>query len=388
MTVPIYLDNHATTQVDERVAAVVNQYLRESYGNPSSVDHMHGDEAADTVASARISAAKLLNAPDHRVIFTSGATESANLAIQGFASARGRPGRRLRIVLSEVEHPAVSATCEHLRNTGAAELVHIPVDIRGQIRMERAYDAISPGADLVCVMAANNIVGTIYPIEQITSLAHECGAAVFVDATQAVGHIRVDVQQWGVDAIAFSGHKMYGPKGVGALAVAHGFDLLPVYHGGGQEHGLRPGTINVPGVAGLAEACRLSAMELDAAAARIASLRGRLQKRLEEFCPDAVFLGDHENKLPGNLSVCFPRIPNKAIIARIRHRLSVATGAACSSGLEQPSPVLAAMGVPGILAEGHLRIGVGKFNTTKEIDEAALLLWDAVTQIGAALRSE
>jgi cysteine desulfurase len=371
----IYLDNHATTQVDSRVASVIMRYMVEEYGNASSVDHVFGESSERAVSTARRHVLELLNAPAFRIVFTSGATESANLAICGFAAAIfRRSGRPARIALTAVEHPAVSSTCRFLENARLAELVLVGADAVGQLDMEQVSSVLNNGVDLFCVMAANNVIGTIYPIRAITALAHQYGARVFVDATQAVGHIPVDVQEAGLDALAFSGHKMYGPKGVGVLLVEKSYPIEPVTFGGPQQYALRPGTLNSPGIAGLGEACRLRRAELEQDRHRVAGLRDLLQNRLVELLPDIVVFGDQGNRLPGNLSIAVPGIPNKAIMARVRNRVCVATGAACSSGIEQPSPVLCAIGASAELADGHLRFGVGKFNSHEEVEEAAELI--------------
>jgi cysteine desulfurase len=370
----IYLDNHATTQVDTRVAKVIMRHMVEEFGNANSADHLLGERSERAIDAARQHLKDLVNAGGYRTLFTSGATESANLAIRGFAAATsGRLGRRVRIALTTVEHPAVGATCGFLERCGLAELVQIPTDAVGQVDMEHAAAVLRGGVELLCVMAANNVIGTIYPIEKLAAIAHEHGARVFVDATQAVGHIPVDARGCGVDALALSGHKMYGPKGVGALLIDPSYPIEPVSFGGDQQYGLRPGTLDSSSIAGLGEACRLRHSELEQDRHRIAGLRDTLQSILHELLPELVVFGDQANRLPGNLSIAVPGIPNKAIIARVRHRLCVASGAACSSGIEQPSPVLRAIGASAELTEGHIRFGVGKFNSQQEVEEAAEL---------------
>jgi len=386
---PIYLDNHATTPVDPRVADAVANCLANNFGNPSSADHILGDRAANSVERAEQAVSELTNTPDHRLIFTSGATESINIALRGHIRWRRRqaPARKPRIGLTTVEHAAVAATCEALGSEGLADVVSFQVDSRGRPHLAQIADELAKGLDLVCVMAANNVVGTVNPIQDIAQLAHEHGSLLFCDATQAIGRVPFDAAYWQVDAFAFSGHKIYGPKGIGVLAASTEFPIDPITFGGHQQHGVRPGTHNVPGIVGLGSACGYRYKEATVDGERVAALRNRLQADLQKEIPELVVFGDQTKRLPGNLSFAVPGIPNQAIVARVRHRLCLSTGSACSSGIEQPSPVLRAMGISQRLADSHIRIGIGKFNTEADISEAASLLTKAVSGIRPLVRS-
>lgn len=384
MDSPIYLDYHATTPTDPRVAEVVVRHMTTVFGNPSSRDHTFGDEAEAAVAEAAGYVADLIGAKPGEVVFTSGATEAANLALQGLALQARRP---LRIGLTPVEHPAVLDTCQHLADAGLAELTHFRVDSRAQIDLGDVRRSCIEGLDLVAVMAANNEVGTIYPIESITALAKEHGALVFTDATQAAGKVPLHHGRWGIDMLALSAHKMYGPMGVGALVVAEDLKLHPLIHGGQHQRGLRSGTLNVPGIVGLGEACRLRDAEMHGDESRVGALRDRLESLLRRGYPDLLVNGDIGNRLAGNLHVSYPAIPNGALIGRFRSRVAVSTGSACSSGIEAPSHVLRAMNLPRDRVEGALRIGIGKFTTNEDISLAAEILTVAAREAAHVLTS-
>ena len=384
---PVYLDYHATTPIDSRVLAEVIHFSAVDFGNPSSIDHNHGDRAESTVARATTSVRHLVGAGDARVVFTSGATESINLALRGFVSALRQSGaRRIRIGLSAVEHAAVQETCRFLGKIPGVELVTIGVDYHGNINLDEVRNSLSTGLDLLCVMAANNVVGNIYPLSEIGSLARAAGVHLFTDATQAIGQVEFSFDDWHISAMAFSAHKMYGPKGVGALVFSPAFPIDPLWTGGKQQFGLRPGTLNVPGIAGLGAACRFRRSEMVNDGIRVQALRDYLTKLLMNRLSDLVVFGSAP-RLPGNLSCSVPGVPNKAVVARVRDRLSIATGAACSSGLETQSHVLQAMGVPDHIADGHLRIGLGKFTTTEEIEIAAEAISEAVRQTQQVMSS-
>ncbi len=369
----VYLDYHATTPVDPRVVAVVVHYMSTGFGNASSADHCFGDEAEAAVATARTEVAELVDATPESVVFTSGATESINLAIQGFVRATGK-GRRTRIVVSPVEHSAVLETCRAMARDGLAEVRELSVDIRGRLDLNAVEDECAAGADLICVMAANNEIGNIYPVEELGKLAQRHGVAFLCDATQACGKIPLSVRATGITFFALSGHKMYGPKGVGSLVVTSPRALHAISFGGEHERRLRPGTLNVPGIAGLGEACRLRRLEMRTDEAAVASRRDRLQELLVENIDGLVVNGDVESRLAGNLHVSVPDVPNGAMVARVRDRLAIATGSACSSGIDSPSHVLRAMQLPTGVIDGALRIGLGKFTTDVEVDRAASIL--------------
>ncbi|MEA5600815.1 cysteine desulfurase family protein [Nostoc sp. UHCC 0252] len=374
----IYLDYHSTTPVDPRVAEKVMYYMTTAFGNANSVAHGYGNEAAQAVKQARQHIAELINASVKEIIFTSGATESINLAIQGHISQQNTPAK---IIVSPVEHKAVLDTCKVLAKKGLAEIIWLNVNQQAQIDLEYLEKICSGGASLLCVMAANNEVGTIYPVEKIGAIAQKYYIPFLCDASQAVGKIPLNFQDWGITYLAISGHKLYAPKGVGALVVKKGYHLQPLIYGGGHQQGLRSGTLNVPGIAGLGEACRLRRLEMEADENAIALLRDQLQNLLKAQIPNLLVNGDLNNRLSGNLHISILDIPNSAIIARVRHQLAISTGAACSSGIVAPSHVLQAMNLGENIIEGALRIGIGKFTTKEEIEKASSAIANAVKAI-------
>ncbi|MDB9314642.1 cysteine desulfurase family protein [Spirulina sp. CS-785/01] len=382
MTKPIYLDYQATTPVDPRVADKMLYYLTTAFGNASSVDHSYGDEADKAVKDAKRAIATLIQTSPKTLTFTSGATESINLAIQGSPSRQQTP----RIALSPLEHRAVLDTCKALEQQGKVELVFLNVNSQGQLDLDHLETVLKQGVGLLCLMAANNEIGTIYPLATIGQLAQQYQVPWLCDGTQAVGKIPLNFEDWGITYLALSAHKLYGPKGIGALAVRKDYHLSPLFFGGGHQRGLRSGTLNVPGIAAFGEACRLRQQEMTSDEADIARKRDSLQKTLQANLPHLVVNGDQTARLAGNLHISLPDIPNSAIIARIRHQLALSTGAACSSGVETPSHVLRAIGLPDSLIEGSLRLSVGKFTTEADIEKAAEVLVDAVKQIEALLK--
>ncbi|MDF2387484.1 cysteine desulfurase [Nostoc ellipsosporum NOK] len=373
----IYLDYHSTTPVDSRVAQKVMYHMTTAFGNANSVDHGYGDEAAQAVKQARQQIAELINADPKEIIFTSGATESINLAIQGHISQQNTPAK---IIVSPVEHKAVLDTCKGLAKKGLVEIIWLKVNQQAQIDLEHLEKVCSFGASLLCVMAANNEVGTIYPIEKIGAIASFYNIPFLCDASQAVGKIPLNFQDWGITYLAISGHKLYAPQGIGALVVRKGYHIQPLIYGGGHQQGLRSGTLNVPGIVGLGEACQLRQLEMSADETAIAILRDQLQNLLKAAIPDLIVNGDFNNRLSGNLHISIPDIANTAIIARVRHQLAISTGAACSSGVVTSSHVLQAMNLSENIIEGALRIGIGKFTTKAEIEKASSLIISAVNQ--------
>ncbi|MFN9191082.1 MAG: cysteine desulfurase family protein [Pseudanabaena sp.] len=374
---PIYLDYHATTPVDPRVASVFMEYMLTEFGNASSIDHTYGDKADRAVKQAAKQVADLIGAVPREVIFTSGATESINLALQGL-TPKSPSAHKLKIAVLPIEHKAVLDTCDALVKKGIAEMILLKVDRQGKLDLEHVETTCTQGIDLICVMAANNEIGTIYPMPEIGAIAQRYNAPFLCDATQSVGKIPINFRDWGITYLTLSGHKMYAPKGIGALILRKGYHLQPLIYGGGQQKGIRAGTLNVAGIAGLGEACRLRQQEMLADEQAIAAKRDRLQSLLLESIPDLTINGDRLNRLAGNLHISVPNIPNKAIITRIRDQLAIATGSACSSGVETASHVLQAINLPTNLIEGALRISIGKFTTDAEIDRAANILITAV----------
>ncbi|WNZ25309.1 cysteine desulfurase [Leptolyngbya sp. NK1-12] len=375
----IYLDYHATTPVDPRVADRVYHSMTQEFGNASSVDHEWGDRAEAAIKQAAKQVADLIEASPREIVWTSGATESINLAIQG--SLTPNPMKPHRIGLMPIEHKAVLDTCRALEKRGWAELIYLQVDSRGRLDLEHLEQVCAEGLSLLCAMAANNEIGNIYPIQKIGRIAQHYSIPFLCDGSQAVGKIPIQFEEWGITYLAISAHKFYGPKGVGALAVRRGYHLEPLIFGGGHQRGMRSGTLNVPGIVGLGEACRLRSLEMEEDERAIASKRDRLQKMLLEKVPNLVVNGDIEDRLAGSLHISIPGIPNSAVIARIRHKLAISTGSACSSGVEAPSHVLQTLCLPEEIVDGSLRIGLGKFTTEEEINGAAEILLEAVTKI-------
>jgi cysteine desulfurase len=380
---PIYLDYHSTTPVDPRVAELMLHYMTSVFGNASSTDHIFGDEAAIAVSKARCQIAELVGASAREVIFTSGATESINLAVQGtvLKLKQIKENNKLRIAFSPIEHKAVLDTCQAIAKKGLAELITLRVDSKGRLDLEQLEQVSKKGLSLLCVMAANNEIGNIYPVREIGKIAQKYEIPILCDASQAVGKIPLDFEQWGISYLAISGHKFYAPKGVGALVVRKGYHLEPIIFGGGHQKGLRSGTLNVPGIVGLGEACRLRQLEMEKDEQAISLLRDKLQNILQEKIPNLVFNGDFTSRLAGNLHISIPGIPNSAIIARIRNQLAISTGSACSSGVTAPSHVLRAINLSDELIEGSLRIGLGKFTTDKEIEKSIEIISHAVNLI-------
>lgn len=377
----IYLDYHATTPVDNRVASQVLHAMTTAFGNASSTDHEIGDNAESSVRKATQDIANLIQASPREIIFTSGATESINLAIQGTISRVQESGAKPHIAISAIEHKAVLNTCYALEAQDKIELSILAVDTQARLDFFQLETICASGIHLLCVMAAGNEVGNIYPIEKISAIAQKHNVPFLCDATQAVGKIPIRFHDWGITMLALSAHKIYGPKGVGALVVQKGYQLEPILYGGGQQNGLRPGTLNVPGIVGLGEACRLRQLEMDEDERVIASKRDNLQTQLLKSIPGLVINGDIHNRLAGNLHIAIPGIPNSAVIARVRHKLAISTGSACTSGVEAPSHVLTAMGLPEDVIEGSFRIGLGKFTTDEEVEAAAKILTTEIKAI-------
>jgi cysteine desulfurase len=383
----IYLDYHATTPVDPRVAAAVLHYLTKEFGNASSADHVFGDEAERAVTWARAEVARLVDVSPEEIIFTSGATESVNLGFQGFVSRFTRETRRTpRVVISAVEHRAVLETARALAKAGRITLIVLPVDREAQVDLDILRRVAKSGVDLVCIMSANNEVGTLYPVDDIGAIVGAAGASFLCDATQAIGKVPLSATRSQMTFVAFSAHKIYGPMGVGALVVRRGTKIDPLWFGGGHERAVRPGTINVPGVVAFGEACRLRCLEMSEDEPAIAALRDTLQRDLLDGI-DGLVVSQHARRLAGNLHISIPDVPNGAIIARVRHKLAIATGAACTSGIESASHVLQAMGLSQQIQDGALRLGLGKFTTASEIREVADILETAATETRRTLRS-
>ena len=377
---PVYLDHHATTPVDPRVVSVVLHAMTDAYGNANSIDHSFGDAAAALVATAGESVAALVGASADDIRFTSGSTEAIRLALAHAIATRR--GKTLRVALSRVEHKAVLDAVSIAARAGSVDITWIDVDHRARISESSFDSALAGGVDLVCAMAANNEVGTVYPVQEITARVHEANATILVDATQAAGRLPFDVREWGIDYLVLSAHKIYGPKGVGALVATDTRAEIQ------QLDAWREGTLNVPGIAGFGEACRLRHLEMQQDEPRIGALRDRLEQLLQTLVPEIVVNGDREHRLSHNLHVSAPGVPNDAVVGRLRQLVAISTGAACTSGTHAPSHVLRAMGLPEDVQEGALRIGLGKFNTWQEVEWAAKEIASAIKSVRGTLMTE
>ena len=377
---PIYLDYQATTPCDPRVVEAMQPYFAAEFGNAASRTHGFGWRAGEAVERAREEVAATLGADAREVVFTSGATESNNLALLGaFRARRGRG--RAHVITCAVEHRAVLDPCRALEKEGARVTV-LPVASDGLLDLERLRDALDDETLLVSVMHANNEIGVIQPLEEIARLAHARGALVHTDAAQSVGKIEVDVRQLDVDLLSLTAHKLYGPKGVGALFVRRRrprLELAPILHGGGHERGLRSGTLPVPLCVGFGAACALAAQERESEAARLATLRDRLWKRLDAL--EAVERNGHATRrLPGNLNVSFLGVEGEALLTALPD-VALSSGSACTSALREPSHVLRALGVGEARAQGALRFGLGRPTSEAEIDAAADLVIEQVQRL-------
>jgi len=366
---PIYLDYQATTPLDPRVLEAMLPYLKENFGNPHSVHHVYGREAEEAVERARWQVADLINAERREVVFTSGATESNNTAIKGAARFHGALGRR-HIVTVETEHKCVLESCKRLESEGF-EVTRLPVRPNGLVDLDDLARAIRDDTILVSVMAVNNEIGVIQSLAEIGALCRERGVYFHTDAAQGAGKIDLDVRAMNIDLLSISGHKLYGPKGVGALYVRRRprVRLEPLMDGGGQERALRSGTVPTPLVVGLGEACAIALAEMAEERARLAALRTRLHQGLAARIPDLAVNGDLEARIPGNLNITIPDLAAEALIEHMPG-IAVSTASACSSASVEPSYVLSALGLSDEAAAASLRIGLGRFTTAAEIDYA------------------
>jgi cysteine desulfurase len=373
---PVYLDYQATTPVDPRVLDAMLPYFTERFGNPHSTSHALGREALDAVEAARDQVAAIIGAEAREIVFTSGATESNNVAIKG--AARFLRGRRDKVITLATEHKCVLESARRLEHEGF-EVVVLPVTGDGLADIDRLADAIDERTALVSVMAANNEIGVVQDLSEIGALCRRQGALFHTDAAQAVGKLPVDVEAMQIDLLSISGHKIYGPKGVGALYVRRRprVRLEPLFDGGGQERGLRSGTLPTPLCVGLGAACALARTEMAEEGARLAGLRDRLLHRLASGLPDLVVNGDRQRRLPGNLNIAFPGVDALALLEGLPD-LALSTGSACTSAAVEPSYVLRALGLDDALATGAIRIGLGRFTTEAEIEFAADALIGAV----------
>jgi cysteine desulfurase len=367
---PVYMDNHATTRVDPRVLDAMLPYFTEQFGNAASRNHEFGWKAEEAAETARGHIARLIHANPREIVFTSGATESINLAIKGVAEAHRAKGNH--IITQATEHKAVLDTCKRLEKYGF-EVTYLPVDKHGLIDLDDLRRAITPKTILVSIMHANNEIGVIQPVEDIGKIAKESQILFFVDAAQSVGKIPVDVETFCVDLLSISAHKLYGPKGVGALYVRRKnprVELSPLIDGGGHERGLRSGTLNVPGIVGLGKACEICQREMAEESERLRRLRDKLRDAILSRLDDTVVNGSMEHRLSNNLNLSFAGVEGDALLMGIND-VAVSSGSACTSATLEPSHVLRALGVSEDLAHSSIRFGLGRFNTEEEVDYVA-----------------
>jgi cysteine desulfurase len=374
---PIYLDNHATTPVDPRVLDEMLPYFSEQFGNAASRNHSFGWAADEAVKIARQRATNLLGGSPDEIVFSSGATESDNLAIKGVAEAYRGKGNH--IITATTEHKAVLDSCHHLEQSGF-RVTCLPVQADGLIDLSALERALDDQTILVTIMAANNETGTLQPIAEIGRLCRQRGVTFHTDAAQAAGKIRLHVDEQNIDLLSISAHKLYGPKGVGLLYVRKGVQLSPIIDGGGHERGMRSGTLNVPGIVGLGKACEICQQEMPQESARTAALRDSLREKLLASLDGVAINGSSERRLPGNLNISFAGIEGEELLTAL-DGIAVSSGAACTSANIEPSYVLKALGLSDELAQASLRFGIGRFNTEAEIDYVADRVIEAVRQL-------
>jgi len=367
---PIYMDNHATTPVDPRVLEEMLPYFTDRFGNAASRNHSFGWAGEEAVETARERIAKLIGAATKEIIFTSGTTESDNLAIKGVAEMYREKGNH--IITAVTEHKAVLDTCKRLEKYGY-RVTYMPVQKDGLVDLDDLKRAIDDKTILVTIMAANNEIGVVQPIAEIGKLCHEKGVIFHSDATQAVGKVPIDVIKQNLDLLSISAHKMYGPKGVGALYVRRKsprVQISPIIDGGGHERGMRSGTLNVPGIAGLGKACALCYEEMPQESVRMSGMRDRLRDRIMSNLDEVYINGSMEHRLPQNLNISFAYVEGESLLMGIND-VAVSSGSACTSATLEPSYVLKALGTGDDLAHSSIRFGLGRFNTEAEVDYVA-----------------
>lgn len=382
---PIYMDHNATTPVDPRVVEAMLPCFAEHFGNPASRTHPFGWAAAKLVDRARQTLAAGIGASPEELVFTSGATEANNLAIKGTAHALAPRGKH--VVTCATEHRAVLDPCQRLAQAGY-EVTVLPVDPHGRVAPEQVAEAITPATILVTVMLANNEIGTLHPIPEIAAVCRARDVLLHCDATQAIGKLAVNVEALGADLLSMSAHKLYGPKGIGALYVRRRRPpqrLQPLLDGGGHEQGMRSGTLNVPGIVGFAKALELALADLEAEAERLRALRDRLHEGIASRLPDVSLNGHPSERLPNTLNLSFGGVDGNALLVGL-HEVAVSSGSACTSADPRPSHVLSALGRSKALAAASLRFSLGRGNTAAEVDLVAAAVVREITQLRAALR--
>jgi cysteine desulfurase len=377
---PIYMDNHATTPMDPRVLEEMLPYFMEKFGNAASRNHSFGWAAEEGVETARERIAKLVGATTKEIIFTSGATESDNLAIKGVAEMYKEKGNH--VITAVTEHKAVLDTCKRLEKYGY-RVTYLPVQKDGLIDLDDLKRAMDDKTILVTIMFANNEIGVLQPVAEIGKLCHERGVIFHSDATQAVGKVPVDVIKQNIDVMSISAHKMYGPKGVGALYVRRKnprVQISAIIDGGGHERGMRSGTLNVPGIVGLGKACAIATEEMAKESCTLAGLRNRLRDSIMNRLDEVYINGSMEHRLPGNLNISFAYVEGESLLMGIND-IAVSSGSACTSATLEPSYVLKALGTGDDLAHSSIRFGIGRFNTQAEVDYVADRVVDTVQRL-------
>jgi len=382
---PIYLDHHATTPVDKKVIEEMTPYFTENYGNPASEDHIFGAKAKKAVNQARERVSEAVNCREEEIIFTSGATESDNLAIRGAADYAADHDKGSHIITAVTEHEAVLEVCEDLETDGF-NVTFLPVDENGKVDPEDIKDAIRDETILISIMAANNEIGTIAPLKEIGEIAKEKEVFFHTDAVQALGYLPIDVEEMGIDLMSISAHKIYGPKGVGALYVRRRnpkVKLNPLLHGGGHERGWRSGTLNVPAIVGFGKAVQLADQNMEERSQHVNDLTSYMWDRLNDELDDVVLNGHPRDRIPNNLNISFTGVENKALVKNLQPDIAVSAGSACTTGTVEASHVLQAVTDDEDVWHHAIRFGLGKDNTQEEIDYVT----DEVIQIVNRLRN-
>ncbi len=380
MKTPVYLDNHATTQMDPRVLTAMLPYFTEKFGNAASRNHSFGWESELAVENARKQIASLIGATPKEIIFTSGATESNNLAIKGVFEMYAERGNH--IITAATEHKAVLDTCKHVEKRGA-RVTYLPLLQNGLVDLDMLREAITDKTILVSIMYANNEIGVIQNVSEIGRICKERGVLFHTDAVQAVGKVPVDVNKDNIDILSLTGHKIYGPKGVGALYVRRKSPRVQItaqMDGGGHERGMRSGTLNVPGIVGLGEACAIAQREMPQESARMRFLRDKLKDKLESALDEVYINGTMDSRLPNNLNISFAYVEGESLLMGIND-IAVSSGSACTSATLEPSYVLKALGAGDDIAHSSIRFGLGRFNTEEEVDYAAERVIDVVRKL-------
>jgi cysteine desulfurase len=380
MKLPIYMDNHATTQMDPRVFEAMKPYFIEMFGNAASRNHSFGWYAEEAVEKSRKQIADLIGATAKEIVFTSGATESNNLAIKGVAEMYAEKGNH--IITAATEHKAILDTCKHLEKQGI-RVTYLPVQQNGLVDLDMLRDAITDKTILVTIMYANNEIGVVQPVAEIGKIAKERGVLFHTDGVQAVGKVPVNVLKDNIDLMSITGHKFYGPKGVGALYVRRKsprVQLAAQIDGGGHERGMRSGTLNVPGIAGFGEAAAIAKREMPEESKRLSFLRDKLRNKLESELDEVYINGTMESRLPHNLNISFAYVEGESLLMGIND-IAVSSGSACTSATLEPSYVLKALGAGDDLAHSSIRFGLGRFNTEEEVDYVADKVIDVVKKL-------